>query len=626
MASTFGTFEIAKSGMMAYNVALQTTAHNVANIETTGYSKQTTNVSSIVGNKTSLSVQGFGVNVDSITRERNEYYDTKYQRTQSTYNYYSTEAYYLKALQDDICGNITSDEKSRLTDAFDDFFNALSSLRGNADNSTIRRQTVTLAETFTSYINNIGTKLQQLQEEANTQVKSCVDQINAYAEKIVSLNKQIDTIEAYGSTANDLRDQRTLLVDELAQYCNVETAEIPPSNGVGAAQFYVYVNGGTLVDTFTANPLIVTQKDTCWNIDDISGLYDLRWTDGSSFNMHSTAIGGQLQACIEMRDGNNATNLKGTLTGLAQGPEGNQVLTVEDTNCNDVQVLNIPAHDGEITINNRAYAYEKFEVKVDADGKFTYEFTLRDKSPVEKATALNTAVANNYSASVGDKIDSRGVPFYMAQLNEFVRTFSQEFNRIQNEGYDLNDELGIDFFNATVSATGDNYVFQEAVNGKDPSFSSVAEKNADGTYTGSYYYMTVMNFSVSREMIDDPGRIACKSKDSPDENVGNDEGSNLQRLTEIKDNSKMFVHGAPDSYIQSITALLGVDGQKAITLQKNQSNLLYAVDTNRQSVSGVDEDEEGSSLITYQSMLKHQYKVLSVLAEVLDKLINETGV
>ena len=80
MASTFGTLEIAKSGMMAYNAALQTTAHNVANIETKGYSRQVANMKSIVGNKTSITVQGFGVNVESITRQRDEYYDTKYQR------------------------------------------------------------------------------------------------------------------------------------------------------------------------------------------------------------------------------------------------------------------------------------------------------------------------------------------------------------------------------------------------------------------------------------------------------------------------------------------------------------------------------------------------------------------
>lgn len=626
MASTFGTLEIAKSGMMTYNAALQTTAHNVANIETKGYSKQTVNMVSLVGNRSSITVQGFGVNVDSITRNRNEYYDTKYQKTQATYNYYSTEAYYLKALQDQICGNVTSDEKSRLTDAFDDFFDCLSNLRGNANNSTIRRQAVTLAETFTGYVNNIATGLQQLQDEANTQIKTCVDQINAYAEKIVSLNKQIDTVEAYGSIANDLRDQRSLLIDELAQYCDVETKEIPPTDGVGENQYYVYVNGGTLVDTYKVNPLVATQKETYSNINDVTGLYEISWADGSSFNIHSTSLGGQLQACVETRDGNNATNMNGKVSGLENNADGNLVLTVSETNCNDVQVLNIPAHDGEITINNRVYAYDNFEVKVDADGKFTYEFTLKDKMPAADAKALNVALDNGYTANVGTQVDSRGVPFYMAQLNEFVRTFAQEFNHVQNEGYDLNDNLGIDFFNASVTATGDNYIFQEAVDGKDASFTSEAVQNADGTYTGSYYYMTALNFSVTRAVTDDPGLLACKGKENPDDNVGNDNGDNLQRLTEIKDNSKMFVHGAPDSYIQSLTALLGVDAQKAETMEKSQSNLLYAIDTNRQSVSGVDEDEEGSDLITFQNMLMNQYKVLNVLNEVLDKLINETGV
>lgn len=623
MASTFGTYEIAKSGMMTYNAALQTTAHNIANRNTKGYSRQTANVRSMVGNKTSFTVQGFGVSVESITRERNEYYDTKYQHTQSTYNYYKTSSYYLNALQDNICGSVASDDKSRLTDAFDDFYATLSNLVGNANNSTVRRQAVTVAETFTDYVNNVATSLQKLQDEANTQIKTCVDQINAYAEKIVALNKQIDTVEAYGSIANDLRDQRTLLIDELSQYCNVEVKEIPADNGVGADQFYVYMNGGVLVDTFHYNPLALTQKDTYSNINDVKGLYEIQWQDGTSFNMHNKGLGGELQSLFEMRDGTNSTNVRGKVTEI----EGN-VLTIEDTNCNDVQVLNIPAHDGEITINNHTYAYKNFEVEVGDDGKFTYKFTLRDIENAEDSKALQLAKENNYTANIGEQVDGRGVPYYMAQLNEFVRTFAQEFNRIQNEGYDLNGEQGIDFFNATVAATGDNYIFKESVDGKDAGFTSDGFLNNedDDIHTGSYYYMTALNFTISREMIEDPGKLACILKNDPDENVGSDNAENLQRLTELKDNSKMFVHGAPDSFLQSLTALLGVDAQKANTMEENQSDLLYAIDTNRQSVSGVDEDEEGADLMTFQDMLMNQYKVLSVLNEVIDKLINETGV
>ena len=624
MVSTFGTLEIAKSGMMAYNAALQTTAHNVANIETKGYSRQVANVKSMVGNSSSITVQGFGVTVESITRQRDEYYDSKYQRTQSKYNYYKTESYYLNALQDSICGNVTGDDKSRLTDTFDDFFAALSNLKGNPENSTVRRQVVTLAETFTGYVNNIATNLQQLQEEANTQVKTCVDQINAYAEKIVSLNKQIDTVESYGSIANDLRDQRSLLIDELSQYCNVETKEIPPSNGVGETQFYVYMNGGTLVDTFTANQLVITQKESYSSINDVKGLYDIQWQDGTTFDIHSKILGGQLQSVFEVRDGNNDTNINGKVSDLQNDAEGNLVLTITDTNCNDVCSMNIPSHDGEITINNRTYVYKNFQANVGADGKITYEFTLKEQMTAEKATALQYAVQKGYTADIGDRVDSRGIPFYMAQLNEFVRTLAQEFNRIQNEGYDLYDKKGVDFFNGKVATTGENYIFQESVNGIDASFASEPTANADGTWTGSYYYMTALNFSVTKEINEDPGKFATKMKESPDDNVGNDNGDNLQRIIDLKDNAKMFVHGAPDSYLQSLTALLGVDAKKANAMEENQSNLLYAIDTNRKAVSGVDEDEEGADLITFQNMLSHQYKVLSVLNQVLDKLINET--
>lgn len=617
MASTFGSLEIAKSGMMAYNAALQTTAHNVANIETKGYSKQTANMASLVGNKSSLTVQGFGVTVTEITRQRNEYYDTKYQGATSTYNKYNTESYYLNALQDSICGNVTSDEKSRMTDAFDTFCSVLSNLVGNPNNSTIRTQAVTTAQTFTEFVNGVAKNMQQLQEEANTEIKNCVDQINAYADKIASINRQINTIEAYGGTANDLRDQRSLLIDELSQYCNVETLEKEPADGVGDTQYYVYLNGNVLVDTYNTNPLVLKQKETYSNLGDITGCYDIKWANGSGFAIHSSALGGRLQALFEMRDGNNATIVDGTVKAY---DEGTKILTITDTNCNDVMKLNIPSYDGEIVINNRTYAYEKFEVKVDGDGKFTYEFQLKDAN----TNLMNIAVDKGYTAHVGTSINAKGIPYYMAQLNEFVRTYAQEFNRIQNEGLDLNDEKGIDFFNATIPTTGENYVMSESVDGKDPGFTSVVgEANPDGTYTGSYYYMTALNFCITKEMQDDPSKIACKAAGENGASVGNDNGDNIQRLTELKDDGKMFVHGEPDAFLQSLTSALGVNAKKASTLAKSQSNLMYAIDSNRQSISGVDEDEEGSDMIIFQNMLMNQYKVISVMNEVLDKLINE---
>ena len=114
-----------------------------------------------------------------------------------------------------------------------------------------------------------------------------------------------------------------------------------------------------------------------------------------------------------------------------------------------------------------------------------------------------------------------------------------------------------------------------------------------------------------------------QGKSKSDDNVGNDNGDNLQKLTEIKDNSKMFVHGAPDSFIQSLTALLGVDAKKRIRWKRARAIFCMPLIPTAKSVSGADEDEEGSDMIVFQNMLFNQYKMLNVLNEVLDKLINE---
>lgn len=624
MASTFGSYEIAKSGMMTYNKAIQTTAHNVANIHTKGYSKQVANTTSMTCNRSGFLVQGAGVLVTDISRRRNEYFDTKYQHTNSTYYQYSTENYYLKSIENSIAYGVTTDDDARLTTVFDNFTKVLSSMVGNADNDTIRRSAVTTAQTFTSFIQEAADNMQTLQDEANTEIKTCVEQINAYADKIVSINKQINTIEAYGSVANDLRDQRGVLIDELSQFCEVEIREIAPPDGIGDNQYYVYMNGGVLVDTYNANKLTVVQKDSYTHINDVKGCYDITWSNGAYFNTHARDLGGKLQSLFEIRDGNNDTVLEGQIEGLTDTE-----LVLSNTNCDSVLSLNIPAHDGEIVVNGLTFCYDSFEVTKNGD-KFVYTFQMRDVNP-SNVDAMKKAQNNQSVISVGAAVNYKGIPYYMAQLNEFVRTYASRFNEVQNEGFDLEGNPGMDFFNAKMADTGKDFTTLKEV---ETGFTSLpqADKNADGTdktdvlgnkiYTGSYYYMTAVNFCVSETMDADPGRIAAKS----DPLNGDDEAITVDRLSKLKDDSKMFIHGTPDSFIQSLTSTIGVNSRRAATMEEAQSDLLYAIDTNRQSISGVDEDEEGADMLIFQNMLFNQYKVLSVLNEVINKLINETAV
>lgn len=619
--STFQGFDIAKSGMMTYNASMQTAAHNLANIGTKGYSRQVVKTSAQIRNVSSIKVVGAGVSALEVERIHDDYYDTKYQNANAKYNKYTTHSYYLLGVQKYLYTR--NEDDGGITTAFDQFCKCLTKTTTEAGDATKRKEILTYADTLTSFIQESASGLVDLQRDANEEIKSCVGQINAIAEKISFVTRQINTLEAYGNPANDLRDQRNVLLDELSQYCNVETLEKEPADGVGLTQFYVYVNGGVLVDTYDVNPLKVTMTDTKKSINDIDGLYKIEWTDGTRFNSYSSSLGGKLQALFEVRDGNNTTTLSGKASGIENDADGNLVVTMTGANINDVQLLNIPAEDGEITIGSTAYVYKEFEVQVSENGEFTYKFTLKNNIDARQATALSAAVGRGVRMTVGDSINYKGVPYYMAQLNEFVRTYAQNFNDVHKEGYDKYGNLGIDVFNAKVPATGDNYIFTSKGDGYDASFSSVAKQEANGSYTGSYYYMTAMNICITDAVMQDSGLLAFNG---PDDTLAESQNLNLQKLANLKDASKMFLHGAPDSFLQSLTADVGVDCEKALLLESGQKDVRDSVELQRQAMSGADEDEETHDLITYQQMLFNQYKVLSVMNEVLDKLINQTAV
>lgn len=619
--STFQGFDIAKSGMMTYNASMQTSAHNLANIGTKGYSRQVVKTSAQIRNVSSIKVVGAGVSALEIERIHDDYYDTKYQNANAKYNKYTTHSHYLLGVQKYLYTR--NEDDGGITTAFDQFCKCLTKTTTEAGDATKRKEILTYADTLTSFIQESAAGLVDLQRDANEEIKSCVGKINAIAEKISFVTRQINTLEAYGNPANDLRDQRNVLLDELSQYCNVETLEKEPADGVGLTQFYVYVNGGVLVDTYDVNPLKVTMTDTKKSINDIDGLYKIEWTDGTRFNSYSSGLGGKLQALFEVRDGNNTTTLSGKASGIENDADGNLVVTMTGANINDVQLLNIPAEDGEITIGSTAYIYKEFEVQVSENGEFTYKFTLKNNIDARQATALSAAVGRGVRMTVGDSINYKGVPYYMAQLNEFVRTYAQNFNDVHKEGYDKYGNLGIDVFNAKVPATGDNYIFTSKGDGYDASFSSVAKQEANGSYTGSYYYMTAMNICITDAVTQDSGLLAFNG---PDDTLAESQNLNLQKLANLKDASKMFLHGAPDSFLQSLTADVGVDCEKALLLESGQKDVRDSVELQRQAMSGADEDEETHDLMTYQQMLFNQYKVLSVMNEVLDKLINQTAV
>ena len=638
MASTFFGLNIARSGMSTYNAWLNTTGHNIANVKTPGYSKQVVNQAATIpiSYKTSYGMTGSGVEAVSITSERDVYYDAKYRDTNSVFGKYETQMYYMQSIEDYL---FARDETSgAMTNSLNKFFELLSGLRtSNVSDATARTEAVGYADTLTYYIRQAANSLQDMQKDINTEIGATAEKINSYAEQLTYLNKQIATIEVDGTRANDLRDQRAYILDKLSELVDIDVVEKEPVGSMGHAQFIVTVGSAVLVDTFEFNTLKYEVMDTTANQNDVDNIYNLRWSNGQDFGIHETGIGGKLQGLFEVRDGNNGEVFKGKVTGAtacvtdATGAITTPAtLKVTGTNeiANSLFKLDIPERDGVIEIGNSRYEYDSFEVTtgVDANGNSVYEYTFTLKGALDNATA--TSLTNTKpSMQVGDAVDFRGIPYYMSQLNEFIRKFSYEFNKVQVDGYDLNGDKGKELFVGKDKASGVEMSFGTGNIVEDPRYGNLVNytlntaDSAKGVF--SYYSLTALNTSINSKIVGNGSLLACSDSNEPGQ-VSN--SGNLERMLNLQFDKTMFHQGEPASFLRVVTTTAGVDSQKVLSAAGSAENIRDAIDLRRLSQSGVDEDEEGQSLIICQNLLNYQYKVLSVMNEVLDKLINGTAV
>ena len=233
MPSTFFGLNIATSGMNTYNAGLNTTAHNISNRNTKGYTRQTVEqqAKNPLSLGTSYGMLGTGVTATDIVSSRDVYYDYKYRKSNSVYSKYDTLNHYLENIQNYLYSK--DSESGGITNALDEFFKTISQQTTDASDTTMRRQVSGAADTLMSFVRETANNLQTAQKEINTQIKSTIDKINTYAKQIAALNKQINTLEVNGGTANDLRDQRAKAVDELSALVDVEVVTDSPKDGNG---------------------------------------------------------------------------------------------------------------------------------------------------------------------------------------------------------------------------------------------------------------------------------------------------------------------------------------------------------------------------------------------------------
>ncbi len=225
--SLMSDLSIGKSGLSMSQYSINTTAHNLANVDTPGYVRQqvilgTTQYLTVGQNAISKMQTGLGVNTEEVKQARSLFLDRAYRREIGRESFYQSQYEALDEIEN-VYGEL---QGVAFQNSMKDFWVALQELEKEPDSIVTRASLVETAVSFVERSENIYKQISEYQVNLNTQIQKKVDRINEIGDEIADLNKRICFYESDGvEHANDLRDRRNLLLDELSQYINVTWRE-----------------------------------------------------------------------------------------------------------------------------------------------------------------------------------------------------------------------------------------------------------------------------------------------------------------------------------------------------------------------------------------------------------------
>ena len=635
MGSTFTGLNIGLSGLNLYQTAINTTLHNIANTDTEGYTRQQTvyKAANALKVNSRYGMAGQGVQLEYVQQIRDTYYDVKFRDSNSRLGEYQVENEKLLELEN-YFNEITSD--SGFNAIYTQFNNAMVELTSDPSDETRRTQVISKASSFTTLINELATNLNISQNSVNDEIGIKISEINSISEQLFTLNKEITNIEIRGLKANDLRDQRNLLLDQLSEIANIEVKEDPIYTKDGmktnANTCSVSINGHLLVDNTTCNSLKVVPRDEKVNQTDADGLYDVYFvaqdgTLGTEFDLNSSSLRGELKGLMNIRDGNNAKGFDGTISALETDAAGNITsATLKSYESFSISDLTLPA-SGKVQLAGTEFYYDSFDAEYDANGNIlSVKFNnLQVKNedgvlePGDGAGFVNVGTP----AQVSEDVNYKGIPYYMSQLSEFARSFSSKINAIHTSGVDLNFEEGLDMF-GTEDQDGNFYAFKDLVKDSNAAFEGGATSYMfSSTQDASYYQITCNNWKVNEEIYYDVDKFVISTKEEL--NQGVEQRSILDQMIKTCTDTKLFNKGTANQFLESLISEMSIDCQSAEDFEIYQKDITNAIENQRLSISGVDANEEGLELVKLQRGYNLNSKVISVINEVLNKLINETG-
>lgn len=229
MSGLLSTLNTAKSGMNVSQVAIQTTSHNISNINTPGYSRQRVNQSasspySMPGKNSNFGAGqiGTGAQIDDVTRIRNSFYDYQYRSESHQYGNTSVKYEYFKNIE----GIFNEPSDTAISYSLNSFFNSWSELSKDPQSSGVKSVVIENGKYLSNSINSAFKRLESLEEGLDKQSEYIMDEVNSMLSQLDKLEKNIKIIQGSGKSPNDFLDQRDQLLDNLSFKLNINDKDV----------------------------------------------------------------------------------------------------------------------------------------------------------------------------------------------------------------------------------------------------------------------------------------------------------------------------------------------------------------------------------------------------------------
>lgn len=644
MANGMAGLFIGTTGLKTAQTALNTTAHNLSNINTSGYTRQQVTFSDTqyvrvnTSDKVSSPNYGLGVAVSEVRRIRDQFIDQAYRNENSRLGFYESQYKAIEEIEDQFGEMQGVTYESYLIN----LYNSVNELAKNPTSTVARSSLIQNATAFIEKSENVYKGLKDYQTTLNTQVKNMVDSINKLGDKIYTLNKKISKIESTGiEDANDLRDERDAAIDELSKYIDITYYENDSKEVVISAEGIPFITMGELAKMDTrvvegTNLVIPTWPGYERDVYDLSTeASNVEDTDKGELKGLLIARGNMVVDYTVVPEAPSSSDYDmNTADGRAAYQEAynkySKAQEYYNTNIEPSAILSAMAGfdklvNGIVEKINNILCPEKSEVRnnpyMAADGTeiqadiYTYN-SVSQQVLFDRYGREVTGTDNGdgtYSFSSGEKL-------YMSFGGTEVPIDSYTYSMLDMDktGYGMDDDktVGTELFSRKGT---DRYIKTTDDSGK----TIYIRNNLNETDYESLYKLG--NLQINPEAAQNVGKIPLSTVQ------GKEDFDRAKELVDAWD--EKFASLNPDTYAKSdfMTFYNNFIGEYA-TLGKalgnyvsNQTTMVDGYDNQRLQSEGVSSDEELEKMIKYQQAYNAASRYVNVVNQMLEHLVTSLG-